>query len=91
MARMLASERADWMIVAPEEAQSLAASGLRQVALSDALERLRLLQRALRRRLIDQQRRMRLNRRDPLGAGFDFSELDAMADALWPATAPKDD
>lgn len=38
MARMLASERADWMIVAPEEAQSLAATGLRQVSLSDEPE-----------------------------------------------------
>ncbi|MCB2058453.1 MAG: AHH domain-containing protein, partial [Novosphingobium sp.] len=62
-----------------------------EVALSEALERLRLLQRALRRRLLDQQRRMRLNRRDPLGTGFDFSELDAMADALWPVTAPEGD
>lgn len=61
-----------------------------EVALSEALERLRLLQRALRRRLLDQQRRMRLNRRDPLGTGFDFSELDAMAGALWPATAPEE-
>lgn len=62
-----------------------------EVALSEALERLRLLQRALRRRLLDQQRRMRLNRRDPLGTGFDFSELDAMAGALWPVTAPEGD
>lgn len=35
MARMLASGRADWMIVAPEEAQSLAAPGLRLVPLQD--------------------------------------------------------
>lgn len=57
-----------------------------EVALQDALERLELLQRALRRRLLAQHRRMRLNRRDPLGSGIDFAELDAMADLLWPAT-----
>jgi hypothetical protein len=44
------------------------------------------LQRALRRRLLDQHRRLRLNRHDPLGSGHDFSELDAMAALLWPAT-----
>lgn len=55
-------------------------------ALEEALERLALLQRALRRRLLDQKKRLRLNSRDPLGAGFDFAELDAMADLLWPAT-----
>jgi A nuclease family of the HNH/ENDO VII superfamily with conserved AHH len=57
-----------------------------EVALRDAYERLELLQRALRRRLLDQQRRLKLNRRDPLGSGVDFSELDAMAALLWPAT-----
>lgn len=56
-------------------------------ALCDALERLGLLQRALRRRLLDQRRRLRLNRHDPLGSGVDFAELDAMADQLWPATS----
>lgn len=61
-----------------------------EVALEEALLRLELLQRALRRRLLDQRRRMALNRRDPLGAGVDFTELDAMADQLWPATAPND-
>lgn len=60
-----------------------------EVALQDTLERLELLQRALRRRLMDQQRRLKLNRNDPLGAGIDFAELDAMADLLWPATEPK--
>ncbi len=59
-----------------------------EVALTDALERLDLLQRALRRRLLDQQRRLRLNRRDPLGTGYDFAELDAMVAMLWPATEP---
>jgi hypothetical protein len=57
-----------------------------EVALIDAYQRLELLQRALRRRLLDQQRRMLLNRKDPLGSGLDFSELDAMADQLWPTT-----
>ncbi len=57
-----------------------------EIALVDALERLALLQRALRRRLLDQQRRLRLNRSDPLGSGVDFAELDAMAALLWPAT-----
>jgi hypothetical protein len=57
-----------------------------EAALDQALMRLDLLQRALRRRLLSPARRLRLNRRDPLGAGFDFSELDAMADSIWGAT-----
>ncbi len=57
-----------------------------EIALTEAYGRLELLQRALRRRLLDQQRRLKLNRRDPLGSGVDFSELDAMAALLWPAT-----
>jgi polar amino acid transport system substrate-binding protein len=36
MALMLRSGRADWMIVAPEEAQVLGGAGLRLVALADA-------------------------------------------------------
>lgn len=55
-------------------------------AVSDALARLELLQRALRRRLLDQRRRLLLSRKDPLGAGADFTELDALVDELWPAT-----
>jgi hypothetical protein len=51
----------------------------------ETLERLRLLQRALRRQLLAQRRRIILNSKDPLGVGFDFSELDAMAEALWMA------
>ena len=54
-------------------------------ALREALLRLRLLQGALRRQLLAQRRRVLLNRNDPLGTGFDFSELDAMAEALWSA------
>lgn len=61
-----------------------------EVALIEAYQRLELLQRALRRRLLAQQRRLVLNRKDPLGSGFDFSELDAMADLLWPATVEED-
>ncbi len=55
-------------------------------ALIEALMRLRLLQSALRRRLLSERRRMILNRKDPLGTGFDFTELDAMAQTLWDAT-----
>jgi hypothetical protein len=56
-------------------------------ARSDALMRLGLLQRALRRRLLTPlRRRLMLHRHDPLGCGQDFTELDALADSLWPAT-----
>lgn len=53
----------------------------------EALMRLDLLQRALRRRLLDSARLrpMALNRRDP---ALDFSHLDRLADMLWAATAP---
>lgn len=58
-----------------------------EAALEQALMRLSLLQRALRRRLLGADRpRLKLNSRDPLGAGLDFAELDAMAEALWRAT-----
>jgi hypothetical protein len=61
-----------------------------EVAANQALMRLELLQRALRERLLMADRpRMRLNRGDPLGAGLDFTELDAMADALWAGTPIK--
>ncbi len=55
-------------------------------ALQEALLRLALLQSALRRRLLCERHRLVLNRKDPLGTGYDFSELDAMAEALWDAT-----
>lgn len=65
-------------------------SGRRQLpvtARADALMRLDLLQRALRRRLLTPLgRRLILHRRDPLGSGQDFTELDALADSLWGAT-----
>lgn len=58
-----------------------------RLAREQALMRLALLQRALRRRLLDPMRaRLSLNRNDPLGKSIDFAELDAMADALWPVT-----
>jgi hypothetical protein len=53
------------------------------LALTEALLRLRVLQGALRRQLLAERRRVMLSRNDPLGAGFDFSELDTMAEALW--------
>jgi hypothetical protein len=56
-----------------------------EVALAEALMRLELLQSALRRHILAQRSRILLNRKDPLGTGFDFSELDAMAEALWTA------
>jgi hypothetical protein len=57
-----------------------------QAAQDQAIFRLSLLQSALRRRLLHESRRLILNRNDPLGTGFDFAELDAMADALWAVT-----
>ena len=58
-----------------------------EVALDNAVMRIDLLQRALRRRLLcDDRPQMRLNRYDPVGQGVDFTELDAMADALWAGT-----
>ena len=56
-----------------------------RVGLIEALMRLHLLQAALRRQLLAERRRVVLNRRDPLGTGFDFAELDAMAESLWAA------
>ncbi|MDE1466838.1 AHH domain-containing protein [Aurantiacibacter sp. D1-12] len=54
----------------------------------EALMRLRLLQRALRKRLMQRENRsLFLNRKDPFRAGVDFAELDAMVEALWSATA----
>lgn len=56
-----------------------------EAALAEALLRLHLLQGALRRQLLAERRRMVLSRKDPLGSGFDFTELDAMAETLWAA------
>ncbi|MEM7688460.1 MAG: AHH domain-containing protein [Pseudomonadota bacterium] len=57
-----------------------------EAAQREALMRLRLLQIALRRRLLDERKRMILNAKDPLGTGYDFTELDAMAETLWEST-----
>lgn len=57
-----------------------------QSAIEEALQGLALLQSRLREQLLAERNRLRLNRKDPLGTGFDFSELDAMAETLWQAT-----
>lgn len=55
-----------------------------EIALTEAVGRLRLLQRALRRRLLDPRRKpITLNRHDPQVRKADFSDLDAMVDNLW--------
>ena len=55
----------------------------------DVLYQLALLQKALRRRLLRPAgQHLRLNSNDPLGSGFDYRELDAMAERLWQATQP---
>ena len=60
-----------------------------ELARDEAIMRVGLLQRALRRRLLTSEgKRPLLNRMDPLGAGLDFRELDAMVDMLWHGTAP---
>lgn len=60
-----------------------------ETARAEALERMRLLQRALRLRLITGQKGFVLNRNDPLGTGFDFATLDAMAESIWSSTERK--
>ena len=67
-----------------------------EIATFEAVERLRLLQRALRQRRLEPGRKpFTLNRHEPLGKGTDFTALDAMVDALWQHTdltpAPKAD
>lgn len=53
----------------------------------EALRQLAILQSELRQQLLKPKgARMRLNRLDPLGTGFDYRELDAMAEKLWHAT-----
>ncbi|MEM7664638.1 MAG: AHH domain-containing protein [Pseudomonadota bacterium] len=69
-----------------EESWSRQRNSDAEYALMEALLRLELLQSALRRRLLSGRRRVILNRNDPLGTGFDFTELDAMAEELWKAT-----
>ena len=53
----------------------------------EALERLALLQRALRRRLLSDRRpAVSLSRRDPAWRAVDYGLLDSLADELWCAT-----
>ncbi len=54
-----------------------------EAALTEVVLRLHLLQGALRRQLLAERRRVLLNRNDTLGTGFDFTEMDAMAESLW--------
>jgi len=68
-----------------EETWAAARERSPEAALAEALMRLRLLQNALRRQLLAERRRGLLNRHDPLGTGYDFTELDAMAETLWAA------
>ena len=50
----------------------------------EALFRLALLQRTLRRRLLNPRGApLRLDAQDPIGTGIDFTEHDAMAEQLW--------
>ena len=55
-----------------------------------ALRALTALQADLRRSLLDPRRTVRLNRSDPLGAGVNFTRIDAMAETLWGATRQTD-
>ncbi len=55
-------------------------------ACNEALDRMRLLQRALRIRLLNERKGFVLNRNDPLGTGFNFDTLDAMAEQFWSST-----
>ena len=58
-----------------------------EIALDEAVQRISLLQRALRRRLLNPRRKpLVLNRFDPVGQNVDFAEIDAMVDMLWPET-----
>lgn len=68
-----------------EESWSRGRAALPDAALAEALMRLALLQQSLRRRLLAPRGpRFALHRNDPF-ARSDFSDLDAMADALWGA------
>jgi hypothetical protein len=57
------------------------------MATVEAVQRLTLLQKALRRRLLNPHSQpIILNRFDPMQKQVDFTELDAMVDMLWPET-----
>jgi len=77
VAERVGQVEADWAALRPRAPE---------IALDQALMRLTLLQRALRRRLLSPARPMRLHFADPIGAGIDFGELDALAESLWGAT-----
>jgi hypothetical protein len=70
-----------------EAAWSRQSSRSGEAACATALMRIGLLQAALRRRILDQDRPLRFNRASPLGHGRDFSLLDRMAEELWAASA----
>ncbi|MES2699841.1 MAG: AHH domain-containing protein [Pseudomonadota bacterium] len=60
------------------------------LAQRELVMRLHLLQQALRRSLLQPRATFaRLNLRDPRWQTLDFSDLDAMAEALWAASDPK--
>ncbi len=59
------------------------------LAQNELVMRLRLLQQALRRSLLQPARVLaKLNRHDPNWNKLDFSELDALAETLWQASEP---
>lgn len=61
-----------------------------EAAQRELVMRLRLLQQTLRRSLLQPGKMLsRLNRRDPGWQTLDFSELDAMVEALWAASDPE--
>jgi len=62
-----------------------------EIAADEAIARMTLLQRALRRRLLNPRRKpFMLNRFDPLGRNVNFAEIDAMVEMLWPETNVED-
>jgi len=61
-------------------------------AADEAAMRMGVLQKALRRRLLQPPATpLRLNRHDPVGRDTDFTEIDNLIEALWPATEPATD
>ena len=79
----------DYTAMVAERLGGIEAAWSARHAGEEALAALAELQAALRRRLLGPARTVRLNRRDPLGAGVDFAALDAMAETLWRATQPQ--
>ena len=80
VAERMGQIEADWSRLRPRAPE---------IALDQAIMRIDLLQRALRRRLLAEDRtRLKLNRGDRLGEQVDFTALDTMAELLWNSTAP---